>query len=113
MLQAAVALDAWNDLSVLQHAPWLGRLLSASILRQAGLTTAAHLAAFTPGLKTIPVDRRRHRHRAARHLAVPHGLLAAAAIVRKRVVSGECGSARVDPGGRRMININKQKTTDQ
>ena len=26
MLQAVVALDAWNELSVLQHAPWLGRL---------------------------------------------------------------------------------------
>ncbi|WP_320203681.1 RHE_PE00001 family protein [Agrobacterium rosae] len=80
MLQAAVALDAWNDLSVLQHAPWLGRLLSASILRQAGLTTAAHLAAFNLGLKTVPVDRRRHRDREARLLAVVHGLLAAAEI---------------------------------
>jgi hypothetical protein len=27
VLQAIVALDAWNELSVLQHAPWLGRLL--------------------------------------------------------------------------------------
>jgi hypothetical protein len=26
VLQAIVALDAWNQLSVLQHAPWLGRL---------------------------------------------------------------------------------------
>jgi len=24
VLQAVVALDAWNDLSVLQQAPWLG-----------------------------------------------------------------------------------------
>ena len=39
VLQAIVALDAWNELSVLQHAPWLGRLLAASILRQAGVTT--------------------------------------------------------------------------
>ena len=35
VLQAIVALDAWNELSVLQHAPWLGRWLSAAILRQA------------------------------------------------------------------------------
>lgn len=33
VLQAVLALDAWNELSVLQHAPWLGRLLSVSLLR--------------------------------------------------------------------------------
>ncbi|MDQ0458249.1 DNA mismatch repair protein MutH [Rhizobium paknamense] len=58
VLQAIVALDAWNELSVLQHAPWLGRLFCASILRQAGITSGAHLAAINLGLKTIPVDRR-------------------------------------------------------
>ncbi len=78
VLQAVVALDAWNELSVLQHAPWLGRLLAASILRQAGLTTQNHLAAINHGLKTIPVDRRRHRDRETRLLAIAHGLLAAA-----------------------------------
>ncbi|MEI2300525.1 RHE_PE00001 family protein [Ensifer sp. MJa1] len=77
-LQAIVALDAWNELAVLQHAPWLGRLLVASILRQAGLTTAAHLAAFNLGLKSIPVDRRRHRDRETRLLAIAQGLSAAA-----------------------------------
>jgi hypothetical protein len=80
VLQAVVALDAWNDLSVLQHAPWLGRLLAASILRQAGLTTAAHLTAINLGLKSIPVDRRRHRNRETRLLAIAHGLIAAADI---------------------------------
>jgi len=78
VLQAIVALDAWNELSVLQHAPWLGRLLAASILRQAGITTGAHLAAVNTGLKTIPVDRRRHRDRETRLLAIAHGLVAAA-----------------------------------
>ncbi|NTD85777.1 RHE_PE00001 family protein [Agrobacterium tumefaciens] len=78
VLQAIVALDAWNELSVLQHAPWLGRLLAASILRQAGVTTGAHLAAVNTGLKTTPVDRRRHRDRETRLLAIAHGLLAAA-----------------------------------
>ncbi|MBY5806448.1 MULTISPECIES: RHE_PE00001 family protein [Rhizobium] len=77
MLQAIVALDAWNELSVLQHAPWLGRLLCASILRQAGVTSGAHLAAINVGLKTIPVDRRRHRDRETRLLAIAHGLVAA------------------------------------
>lgn len=80
VLQAIVALDAWNFLSVLQHAPWLGRLLAASILRQAGVTTGAHLAAVNLGLKTIPVDRRRHRDRETRLLAIAHGLIAAAEI---------------------------------
>ena len=80
VLQAVVALDAWNELSVLQHAPWLGRLFCASILRQAGITTGAHLAVINLGLKTIPVDRRRHRDRETRLLAIAHGLLAAAEI---------------------------------
>ncbi|KQQ44730.1 hypothetical protein ASF69_08995 [Rhizobium sp. Leaf311] len=80
VLQAIIALDAWNELSVLQHAPWLGRLLAASILRQAGVTTGAHLAAVNTGLRSIPVDRRRHRDRETRLLAVAHGLIAAAEI---------------------------------
>ncbi|THK35164.1 DUF1612 domain-containing protein [Ensifer sp. MPMI2T] len=80
MLQAIVALDAWNELAVLQHAPWLGRLLAASILRQAGVTTAVHLAAVNLGLKTISVDRRRHRDRETRLLAIAQALIAAAEI---------------------------------
>ncbi|MBW9116344.1 DUF1612 and helix-turn-helix domain-containing protein [Rhizobium cauense] len=79
-LQAIIALDAWNELLVLQHAPWLGRLLAAAILRQAGITTGAHLAAINLGLKTIPVDRRRHLDRETRLLAIAHGLLAVAEI---------------------------------
>lgn len=80
VLQAIVALDAWNELSVLQHAPWLGRLFCASILREAGITTGAHLAAINLGLKTIPVDRRRSRDREIRLLAITQALLAAAEI---------------------------------
>ncbi len=80
VVQAIVALDAWNELAVLQHAPWLGRLFAASILRQAGITTGAHLAAINLGLKSIPVDRRRHRNRETRLLAIAHGLIAAAEI---------------------------------
>lgn len=80
VLQATVALDAWNELSVLQHAPWLGRLFTASILRESGITTGAHVSAINLGLKTIPVDRRRHRDRETRLLAIAHGLMAAAEI---------------------------------
>jgi len=76
VLQAIVALDAWNELSVLQHAPWLGRLLCASILREAGISTGA----INLGLKTIPVDRRRHRDREIRSLAIAQGLIAAVEI---------------------------------
>jgi len=80
VLHAIVALDAWNEILVLQHAPWLGRLLAASILREAGITTGTHLAAINLGLKNIPVDRRRHRDRETRLLAIAHGLSAAAEI---------------------------------
>lgn len=77
VLQAIIALDAWSDLQVLQHAPWLGRLLAAAILRQAGITTTVHLTAVNLGLKSISVDRRRHRHRDMRLAAILDGLAAA------------------------------------
>ena len=76
--QAIVALDAWNEIAVLQHAPWLGRLLAASILHEGGVTTGGHLAAINLGLKTIPVDRRRHRDRETRLLAISKALTIAA-----------------------------------
>ncbi|MGV1793549.1 RHE_PE00001 family protein [Rhizobium sp. A37_96] len=78
MLQAIIALDAWNELAVLQHAPWLGRLLAAATLRKAGLTTAAHLSSVNLGLKSIAVDRRRHHARDTRLLAIVNGNIAAA-----------------------------------
>nr|CAD6438278.1 hypothetical protein REQ54_04550 [Rhizobium sp. Q54] len=80
VLQAIVALDAWNEIAVLQHAGWIGRLLAAAILRQGGVTSGGHLAAINLGLKTIPVDRRRHRNRETRLLAIAHGLSATAEI---------------------------------
>jgi hypothetical protein len=78
VLQAIVALDAWNEIAVLQHTPWLGRLLAASILREGGITTGGHLAAINLGLKAIPVDRRRHRDRETRLLAISRALTIAA-----------------------------------
>ncbi|MBO9198378.1 DUF1612 and helix-turn-helix domain-containing protein [Rhizobium sp. 16-449-1b] len=77
VLAAIVALDAWNELSVSQHAPWLGRLLAAALLRQLGISTGGHLVALNVGLKTIPVDRRRHHDRDTRLLAIAQGLAAA------------------------------------
>lgn len=61
---------------VLQRAPWLGRLLAASLLRRNGLTTKAHLLAFNAGLKTIRVERRRHRNFETRLTASLEGLMA-------------------------------------
>ena len=55
VLQVILALNAWNELSVLWHSPWLGRSFCVSILREAGITKVAHLAAINLGLK----DRRR------------------------------------------------------
>ena len=80
VLRAVVVLDAWNTQEVLQHAPWLGRLLAAEILRDGGLTTAAHLAALNLGLKSIPRERRSHRHRETRLLAILEGFSAAASL---------------------------------
>lgn len=80
VLQAIVALDAWNEIAVLQHAGWMGRLLAAAILRQGGVTSGGHLAAINLGLKTIPVDRRRHGDRETRLLAIAYSFLAAAEI---------------------------------
>ncbi|MBW9060881.1 DUF1612 domain-containing protein [Rhizobium pusense] len=56
---------------------------AASILRQAGITIGAHLAAINLGLRTIAVVRRRHRDSETRLLAIAHGFLAAADIGRK------------------------------
>ncbi len=76
VLQSILALDAWNELGVLQRAPWLGRLLAASLLRREGLTSHAHLLAFNAGLKTIRVERRRHRNFETRLIASLDGLIA-------------------------------------
>jgi len=76
VLQAILALDAWNELAVLQRAPWLGRLLAASLLRRNGLTTKAHLLAFNAGLKTLRVERRRHRNFETRLMASLDGMMA-------------------------------------
>ncbi|MGK6315631.1 RHE_PE00001 family protein [Neorhizobium sp. DT-125] len=77
LLRAVLLLDAWNQLQVLQHAPWLGRLLAASLLREADIT-AVHLAAFNLGLKAIPRERRTSRDRNIRLLAFLDALAAAA-----------------------------------
>ncbi|MER8753301.1 RHE_PE00001 family protein [Mesorhizobium sp. M1050] len=73
VLRAAILLDAWSDIEVLQHAAWLGPLLVAALLRHEGLA-ANHLASLHLGAKNIPRDRRRARNRGDRLLACLDGI---------------------------------------
>ncbi|TIQ41902.1 MAG: DUF1612 domain-containing protein [Mesorhizobium sp.] len=68
VLRAAILLEAWSDIEVLQHGIWLGPLLVAALLRQEGLA-AHHLACLHLGAKSIPRERRRARNRSDRLLA--------------------------------------------
>ncbi|BCH19985.1 RHE_PE00001 family protein [Mesorhizobium sp. L-2-11] len=68
VLRAAVLLEAWSDIEVLQHGTWVGPLLVGALLRQEGLA-ASHLACLHHGAKSIPRERRRARNRVDRLLA--------------------------------------------
>lgn len=68
VLRAAILLDAWFEIDVLQHAGWLGPLLVAALLRQEGIA-AGNLASLHLGAKNIPRERRRARFRRERVLA--------------------------------------------
>ncbi|SOC81948.1 HTH DNA binding domain-containing protein [Ensifer adhaerens] len=69
LLRMAIALDAWNQLQVLQHRVELGRQLAAALLRQEGVART-HLPTLNVGLKTIKIDRRRSPSRMTRLLAI-------------------------------------------
>lgn len=77
ILRAAILSDAWNEIEVQQHAPWLGPLFVAAQLRQAG-TTQNHLACLNVGLQKIPRELRRARDRIVRLLAVVNAIQEAA-----------------------------------
>ncbi|RWA78237.1 MAG: DUF1612 domain-containing protein [Mesorhizobium sp.] len=79
LLAAAVLWDAWEDISPLQHQPWLGTLLVAATLRQRR-KTMAHLPALNTGLRVIGRERRRHRDRTERWLAFLNAVAEAAAL---------------------------------
>lgn len=72
VLRAAIALDAWNQLQVLQHKNELGRQLAAALLRQEDVVRA-HLPAVNVGLKSIKIDRRRSPSRMTRLLGILEG----------------------------------------
>jgi hypothetical protein len=73
VMRAAILLEAWSDIEVLQHAAWLGPLLVAALLRHEGLA-ANHLACLHLGAKNIPRERRRARNRGDRLLALLDGI---------------------------------------
>jgi Protein of unknown function (DUF1612)/HTH DNA binding domain len=68
VLRAAILLDAWSEIDVLQRAAWLGPLLAAALLRQEGIAVH-HLPSLHLGAKQIPRERRRARSRADRLVA--------------------------------------------
>ncbi|RUW31872.1 DUF1612 domain-containing protein [Mesorhizobium sp. M1A.F.Ca.IN.020.06.1.1] len=68
VLRAAILLEAWSRIEVLQHAAWLGPLLVAALLRQEGVA-AGHLASLHLGAKSIPRERRRAKASGERLLA--------------------------------------------
>ena len=78
LLAAALVAQAWEDIAPLQHLPWLGRLLTAALLRVRA-ATRAHLLCLNTGLRALP---RLHRPAgadpAARLIAWFNGMLAAA-----------------------------------
>lgn len=76
-LAAAIAAEAWDRIEPLQHTPWLGQLLAASVLRGRG-KTRTHLACLHAGLKTIPRERRRPLDPASRLLIQFEAMTAAA-----------------------------------
>jgi Protein of unknown function (DUF1612)/HTH DNA binding domain len=69
VLRAAILLEAWSEIDVLQRAAWLGPLLVAALLRQEGIA-AHHLASLHLGAKQIPRERRRARSRTDRLVAL-------------------------------------------
>jgi hypothetical protein len=52
-LAAALTAALWDDIAPLQHAPWLGRLLAAALLRERG-KTRSHLLCVNSGARAAP-----------------------------------------------------------
>lgn len=62
ILRAALLLDAWHEIEVLQHGVWIGALLVGALLRQERVTDN-HLACLHLGAQKISRERRRARGR--------------------------------------------------
>jgi Protein of unknown function (DUF1612)/HTH DNA binding domain len=79
VLRAAILVDAWHQIDVLQHGAWLGVLLVAALLRQDAIA-AHHLPPLHLGAKQIPRERRRAHDRTTRLLAMIEGVQQAASL---------------------------------
>ena len=79
VLRVAVLIEAWGEIDVLQHAGWLGPLLTAALLRQEGITLH-HLISLHVGNKQIPREKRRARGRNDRLLATLEAIHQAATL---------------------------------
>jgi hypothetical protein len=77
ILAATIVLDAWEAIEPLQHAAWLGQILTAALLRDRG-KTRAHLFCLNTGLRAIPREKRRASNRERRLVAVIEAIGAAA-----------------------------------
>lgn len=65
LMRAALIHDAWFSLEVVQRSSWIGRLLTAALLRQSGLATG-HLPTISLGLRAKRPDERRSSNRVIR-----------------------------------------------
>ncbi len=76
-LAAAVAYEAWQELSPAEHDFWLGPLLVADLLRSRG-KARVHLPCVNLGLRAVPWEVRRLKGREARLAATLAAIKAAA-----------------------------------
>lgn len=88
-LAAVILEDAWNLLEPLQHERWVGRLLTAAVLRGRA-KTHTHLALIGCGLRAIPTKDRRQNSAPLRYIA---GLRALAAGAQEGLRNHETWSA--------------------
>lgn len=78
-LRAAIAIDAWQKLEVLQSSPWLGRQLAAALIRSDALTPA-FLPALNIGLRAVARERRNAGSRHERLVALLDSIREAATL---------------------------------
>lgn len=76
-LAAALLFDAFEQLRLMPHAPWLGGLVTAAYLRARG-KAVSHLPALYVGLRQVPPEKRRHRNRTVRLLGLLQSIETAA-----------------------------------
>lgn len=79
VLRAAILLEAWTNIEVLQRGDWIGPLMVGAFLRQEGLCRH-HLACLHLGAQKVAREQRRARGRKERLLAWLHAMFEAASV---------------------------------